>query len=118
MANAKQVKHAPEALSKEVDLRIIVGLNDPAPFHYVNFMEVANTVNDFSLLCVRLPPKLSDDKFKSVSANKELHVEPEVVITFPTSMVPGLIRALTTQMEAYEKMAGSAIQEPGKVRNE
>jgi hypothetical protein len=80
-------------------------------------VEVANTVLDFSLLCARLPPKISDEKRKIAADAKELRVEPEVVITFPTPMVIGLIRALTVQKEAYEKMIGSKIEEPG-VSNE
>jgi hypothetical protein len=76
-------------------------------------MEAANTANDFSLLCVRMPAKLSDERKSQILATKELHVEPDVVITFPTSLVPSLIRALTTQKENYEKAIGATIQEPG-----
>jgi hypothetical protein len=79
----------------------------------MNYMEAANTANDFSLLCVRMPAKLSTERKSHALATKELHIEPDVVITFPTSLVPGLIRALTTQKENYEKAIGTRIQEPG-----
>lgn len=114
MPRAKAVKKGsapPEP--EQVEMRIVVDPSEAAPVHYVNYMEVANTTNDFSLLCVRLPPKISDEKRQQFMATKELHVEPDVVLTFPTSIVPGLIRALTTQKENYEKAIGSTIQEPG-----
>lgn len=110
MAKSKKTHGQPEPAPA---LRIIVEPLEGAPVHYVDYLEVANTVHDFSLLCVRLPPKISDEKRKTAAATKELRVEPEVVITFPTPLVVGLIRALTIQKEAYEKMFGSKIEEPG-----
>lgn len=110
---AKSAKIREKKAPEQVELRIIIDPNDMAPMYYVNYIEAANTVNDFSLIGVRLPPKLSEEKRREFIAKKELHVEPDVVLTFPTSMVPGLIRALTTQKENYEKTIGSNIQEPG-----
>jgi hypothetical protein len=82
------------------NLRVVVDPSDIAPVFYVNYVEAANTVNDFSLLCVRLPPKLSDEKRLEAISTKELRLQPDVILTFPTSMVPELIRALTTQKES------------------
>jgi hypothetical protein len=109
MRSAKAQRAAPE----QAEVRIVLDPNETAPVFYVNYMEAANTANDFSLLCSRMPAKLSDERKRQVLATKELHVEPDVVITFPTSLVPGLIRALTTQKENYEKAVGATIQEPG-----
>jgi hypothetical protein len=100
---------APIAENRE--LRIIVTPIEAVPFSYVNYVEVANTSNDFSLLCVRLPAKLSEERRQAAMASMELHVEPDVVITFPVGMVPSLIRALTTQKESYERTFGQ-IREP------
>jgi hypothetical protein len=111
-AKAVKIKAAPPA-SEQLELRIVVDPNDAAPVHYVNYVEVANTTSDFSLLCVRLPAKLSDERRREFLASKELHLEPDVVLTFPTSMVPGLIRALTIQKENFETALGAPIQEPG-----
>jgi hypothetical protein len=109
----KSEKSKDAASAKEVEGRVVIDANDAAPFYYVNFVEVTNTANDFSLMCTRLPPKLSEERRSLLIKTKELHTEPDVIITFPTAMVPGLIRALTTQKEAYEKKTGSEIQEPG-----
>jgi hypothetical protein len=113
MAKSAKVKKTATVAPEQVELRIVIDPNDAAPVYYVNFMEVANTPSDFSLLCVRLPPKLSDEKRREVMVKKEFHAEPDVILTFPTSIVPGLIRALTTQKENYEKAMGLKIQEPG-----
>jgi hypothetical protein len=94
------------------DLRIIVDATVAVPTYYVNYMEVANSVHDFTLFGVKMPPKLSADKLAAAQQTKELHVEPEVLITIPATMVLGLIRALTTQKDTYEKLIGK-IQEPG-----
>ncbi len=113
MPKSAKIKETAKTAPEQVELRIVIDPNDTAPVYYVNYVEAANTVNDFSLICVRLPPKLTEEKRHQFVTTKELHVEPDVIITFPTLMVPGLIRALTLQKENYEKAVGSNIQEPG-----
>jgi hypothetical protein len=106
---AKRNKKAPAP----ADIRIVVDPDDSAPAFYVNYMEVANTANDFTLFGARLPAKVSEETKARIVTSNEFHVDADVLITFPVSLVPGLIRALTTQKEHYEKMTGAAIQEPG-----
>jgi hypothetical protein len=101
-------------LADITDVRVVVDPNETAPLYYVNYMEVGHTGHDFTLFGVRLPPKISEDKKADVMTTKELHVEPEVVISIPLGMIAGLIRALTTQKEAFEKLIGEKIQEPGE----
>jgi hypothetical protein len=113
MAKSAKVKETAKATPEQAEFRIVIDPNDIAPVYYVNYVEAANTHNDFSLIGVRLPSKLTEAKRHQVVTTKELHVEPDVIITFPTSMVPGLIRALTLQKENYEKAVGFDIQEPG-----
>jgi cysteinyl-tRNA synthetase len=76
-------------------------------------MEVSNTPNDFTLFWTRLPAKLSADKMEEFQTLKTLHVDADVQVVIPVSLIPALIQALITQKEAYEKAIGQKIQEPG-----
>jgi hypothetical protein len=60
--------------------------NEDTPLFYVNHMEVANTVLDFTLLCTRLPAKLSPDKLQEFKEKKSLQMEAEVQVVFPASL--------------------------------
>jgi hypothetical protein len=83
------------------------------PVYYVNFIEVGNSPQDFSLLCARLPSKLTASKIAEAKELGALLLEPEVQIIIPTTLVPGLIRALTAQKENYEKLFATEIKEVG-----
>ena len=107
---SRAVAEAPAPLK---DLRVIVDPSVAAPVYYVNYVEIANSVHDFTLFGVKMPPKLSADTLATVQKTKELHVEPDVLITIPATIVPALIRALSTQKDTYEKLTGAKIQEPG-----
>jgi len=82
-----------------------------APVYYVNYVEIGNSPQDFSLLCARLPAKLTPAKIEEVKKERALIVEPDVQVVIPTALVPGLIRALTAQKESYEEMYGVEIKE-------
>lgn len=82
-----------------------------ASVYYVNYVEVGNSPQDFSLICGRLPGKLSVEKIKEAKTLGALVIEPEVQLIIPTTLVPGLIRALTIQKEKYEKLYGVQIKE-------
>jgi hypothetical protein len=92
--------------------RIVMDTNESTPLYYVNHMEVANTAVDFTLICTRLPAKLSEEKLEELKTNKTLHVDAEVQVVIPVSLVPAIIKALITQKESYEKIIGQKIQEP------
>jgi len=79
--------------------------------YYVNFIEVATTPQDFSVICGRLPGKLSATKLEEVKDVGALVIEPDVQIVIPVTLVPGLIRILTAQKELYEKIYGIQIKE-------
>ena len=84
-----------------------------AAVFYANHIEVANTPQDFSLICARLPGKLSAAKIAEIKELGALVIEPEVQIVIPARLVPGLIRALTAQKELYEKTFGEPLEEVG-----
>jgi hypothetical protein len=84
-----------------------------ASVYYVNYIEVAHSTQDFSLICARIPSKFTYDEIKEANNVGALVVEPEVQVIVPTTLIPGLIRALTTQKENYEKAFGVQIKEVG-----
>jgi hypothetical protein len=79
--------------------------------YYVNHIEVATTPQDFSVICGRLPGKLSATKLEEIKEAGALVIEPDVQIVVPVTLVPGLIRILTLQKELYEKIYGIQIKE-------
>jgi hypothetical protein len=93
--------------------KIVLDSIENAPVYYVNHIEVANSPQDFSLICARLPAKISKEKIEEVKQTGTLTVEPDVQIVIPTTLVPGLIKALTIQKEAYESMFKTQIKEVG-----
>jgi hypothetical protein len=84
---------------------------ESASVYYVNYIEVANSPQDFSLICGRLPGKLSAEKTEEAKKLGVLVIEPEVQLIIPITLVPGLIKALTIQKEKYEKLFGIQIKE-------
>jgi hypothetical protein len=82
-----------------------------AAVYYVNYIEVGASPQDFSIICARLPAKLSGAKKEEVKELGALVIEPEVQVVIPVTLVPGIIRALTTQKEIYEKLYGIQIKE-------
>jgi hypothetical protein len=110
-------KKAKPVVDDVVSPRIIMVPNESTPLYYVNFMEAANTANDFTLFFARLPPKLSEEKLEELKTKKTIHIEPDVQVVIPVSLVPAIIVALTTQKETYERLIGQKIQEPEMVNN-
>jgi hypothetical protein len=83
------------------------------PVYYINYAEVTNTPNDFSILGTRLPAKPSDVMISDLKKGGSIVLDALVQIVFPVSMIPGLIRALQTRKDMYEKFYKTTIKEPG-----
>jgi hypothetical protein len=105
-------KGTKEAAQVTLATRIIIDVNESTPFYCANYLEVANTENDFTLFCTRLPAKLSADKMEARTL-KTIHVDADVQVVIPVSVIPALIQALITQKGVYEKVIEQKIQKPG-----
>jgi hypothetical protein len=79
--------------------------------YYSNHAEVAYLAHEFAILFARIPTKLPPDKIEEVMGGN-LNLTAEVQILIPTTLINGLIQALTRQKAAYEEQHG-AIQNPG-----
>jgi len=84
---------------------------ESASTYYVNHIEIGSSAHDFSLICGRLPGKLSAEQFEDIREGGALVVEPEVQIIIPATLVLGLIKALTIQKDTYEKTYGVKLNE-------
>lgn len=108
MAKKKKAMSTPGAAPKPAvaQVKIVVDMPEGSEPYYANHVEVGHTKFDFFLLCSRLPTKPSSAVIQSAVASGELHIPATVQVTFPASLIAGLIRALETQKQAFEKDAG------------
>lgn len=108
MARKRTTKSASPAAAKPqaLTVRPTVQVSEATPTYYVNSVEVSNTQHDFSLICTKIPAKLTPAEWQRASATGELAVEASVLLTCPTTLIPALVRALNTQKEMYEKQNG------------
>ena len=112
-------KKATEKRSKKstkpeiLGVKIVLETSEEIPSYYVNYAEVIHSRHEFGLYAVQLPTKLSTDSLEAARASGEIHIEPTLHLVVPPTLIPGLIDALETQKNSYEKEFG-AIQQEGK----
>ena len=99
-------KSAPAAdkPDKPITANLVVFPTEDTPRYYVNHIEIVSSVNEFAMLCVRVPPKVPVDQ---IDEDGNLRLEPELEITFPVTIVQRLIDGLTNQRDAYGKLFGT-----------
>jgi hypothetical protein len=107
---AKRKKTGPQTATVKISLQA----SDATANFYVNNAEVGHTPHDFTLACAKLRSKLSPSEFAAATESGQLTVEALVQITFPPTLMPGLLKALTTQRDLYEKRFGP-IKDPEPV---
>jgi hypothetical protein len=107
---AKQYEAAPA--KPHVTTKIEMVQPETASAYYSNYIEVTHSEYEFALSFAKLPTKLRPQQLLDVKAGQPLLIEPLLQVEVPTRLIKGLIRALTLQVEIYEKRY-SAI--PGTV---
>jgi len=78
---------------------IAMGAGDDIPSQYVNHIEIAHTIHDITLTAGVIPPKHSPEKLENIKASGLLLVEPVIKMTFPPTILDGLIDALQKQRD-------------------
>ena len=86
--------------------KVVIHPSEDTPFFYINYAEIVITEYDFNLYGVRVPAKLSPSDINIVKESGEINVEPIVHLIIPTTIIDGLIDALTRQKELYEQQRG------------
>src|SRR5262249_14192311 len=95
---------------ERAQVRVILDPIDESSVYYANYVEVSFASHDCLLSFVRVPTKLSTAQTEEAKGGT-LKLGPIVQVIVPPTLVPGLIRALTTTKDGYEKAIGP-IQEP------
>ncbi len=115
MATKKAAKKKSRKSAKPAVLgtKVVIEPSEDTPSYYVNYAEVIHSRHEFGLYVAQLPTKLSTEDLEAARASGELHVEPALQLVVPPTLILGLIGALETQKNLYEKDFGK-IQEEGK----
>ena len=87
---------------QNIQIRPVIEATDNTPVFYANYLEVSISPNEFALSAVRIPTKPTQATLDS----GEIRMEPSVQIIIPPMVIPGLIRALSTQRDNYESQFG------------
>ncbi len=107
---AKKAVSKPAAAAKaepqEIQVQVAFNYVEDLSSYYVNHAEVANTQHEFVILCGRLPAKLSPSQTQVAKEKGKILIDPLVQLTVPPTLIDGLITALKTQKERYEKRHG------------
>jgi hypothetical protein len=101
----------PAAASNTTQVTITFVLNPPEGVKptYANFIEVVQTAHDFTITGAQLPVKLSQENIRIAREGKAVPIEADFQITFPASLLIGLIDALISQKEIHEKVHNTAL---------
>lgn len=99
---ATEIKSSGE--QKVVAMSITIEAPHGSAGTYVNYIEVVHTPYDFTLVGVQIPAKLGRDQMSQASEERPVTFEAEIQLTFPTSVLVGLINALLIQKDQYEKI--------------
>jgi hypothetical protein len=87
-------------------IKVAVEPTDDTPTYYANYAEVNLAAHEFALSFVRVPTKLGTGRTADVQESGSLELEPVVQVLFAPTLLPGLVRALTTMRAAYEERFG------------
>ena len=115
---AKKTPRSKQSPKLHMDGRIVVSVSPHTPTFYGNYAEISQTQHDIGLTFVQMPIRLSDADRRDVATTGQIQVEQNVQVIIPSTLLPGLIRALTIQRENYEaafgklRDDGAAIQSP------
>ena len=116
---AQAVKDVVAASAKEtaetIAVRPVFDMEIDSPVYYVNHIEVASTRFEFSLICGRVPTKLTPKQVDELRDNKTLRLVPILQMLVSPTLVQGLIDALTLQKKNYEKAHGTSIHKPDQI---
>lgn len=112
----RQSKAESTADAKKADglpVRIVIDVRHDTPRHYINYAEINSTPHEFTFLAGRIPAKFSSDQLQCAKESSTVIIPADIEILIPPSLIPGLIRALATQKDLYERKYGVTLVERG-----
>jgi hypothetical protein len=108
-----EAKTAGGDIPTAVQVKVGLEVPDGTPSYYLNYIEINHSKWDFCLIGAKLPAKYSAAKIAEMQAGGVLALPAEVTINFPSTLIVGLIRALTIQKELYEKETKTELRAEG-----
>jgi hypothetical protein len=81
--------------------------------YYANHFEVGQTSHEFFILSGRIPGKISRAREQEIAESGVMVVEPEIQLLVAPTLMPGLIKALTTQLEKWHATHGTQPSQGG-----
>jgi hypothetical protein len=90
----------------EKAVKVVVDDDEDVGSIYVNFAEVAHAQHELTAYFVQIPTKLSLEAREAALASGQLRLRPIVNLILPPTLARGLVRALTLQIDAYERRYG------------
>ena len=90
-------------------------VTDSTPQYYANFVAVAHTSYDFSLIFAKVPAPPTAEQLAIAQSGKPVRLEPLMQIVIPAKLIQGVIDALKTQKEKYETNFG-VIEQPKNIK--
>jgi hypothetical protein len=104
MARAKKPKMKPDGrLLKAV--RVSLEPTQEAPI-YANFAEVSAAQHEFQISFALSPSRPAAEALEQAAETGLLRLETLVQVLLPPTIIPGLIKALTTTKEQHEALVG------------
>jgi hypothetical protein len=112
MATVKSLRPRAKPAERETEVGVKIALqpSQDAAVFYANFFEVAHGPHDVTLYGVRVPAKLGRAEVEAARASGELQLQPDFQIVIAPSLVPGLVKALQSQLEKWQKRFGDGAR--------
>jgi hypothetical protein len=89
----------------QLAVTVVANPTDDTPSFYSNYAEASFNQHEIGLFFIKTPTKLDIQRLEEAKSGK-LVLEPLAQVLIAPTLLPGLIRALQTVREEYEKAFG------------
>jgi hypothetical protein len=96
-------KKAVAAVPERLPVRIVVDATDEGAVYYANYAEASVGQHEILILFARVPTKMSIARTEEAKSGT-IKLEPLVQVAIPPTLLPSLIRALSTTKDGFEKL--------------
>jgi hypothetical protein len=107
---AAKISKAAASEPDRLPIRVVVDATDESGVYYANYVEASFAQHEILISFARVPTKMSIARTEEAKSGI-LKLEPLVQVAIPPTLLPGLIRALSTTKDGFEKMV-SQIYDP------
>src|SRR5665213_1743683 len=98
---ARKPKKPAAGAVPNVSVRPDIRVSEATPQYYINVAEISNSAHDFVLMLARAPIKPDQSMIDAARKAGTVVIDADVLIMVAPTLVPQLIKALTSQMEKY-----------------